>query len=245
MPEYRLDAFFDQVLVPLARAKRVRFNFSKSISSEYSIRLIPSNPNVTNAYYDFSLTQPSSFTHLLASAYYLLSYPQESIPSIKISDVPELASANPFMVQYDLERDVFVVFNHYFPNSDRHVFSSFSQVMAQLSKKWYFVNVQHKELLEIAPYQVWVRKTEEELLSIVTHPMYSLARVLAQKEKEEFGPDVVVDLRHEAGILNLVLAVRSRDNGITRANNVYREYGHSLGEGISNEFFRNVAVSFV
>jgi hypothetical protein len=243
--EYRIDRFIDDVLAPLCRAKRVRFNFSKSISNDFSFRAVPVNPNVTHAYYDFALTQPSTFTHLLASAYYLISYPQESVPPVRILDVPEIVAANPFMVQYDPDRDNYTVFNHYFPNSQRNVFASFSQVMAHISRKWYFINVERSELLTLAPYEVWSRKSDEELLSIVTHPMYTFVRALAEREIAEFGPGVVADLRNEAGILNLILAVRSREDGVTRANSVYREFGHSLGEGLSQEFFRQVVTTFV
>lgn len=243
---YRIDVFFDEHLVPLIEARRVRFTFTKDLHHTFAVRSLPLNPSINPEiakHYSFSLIQTEGYASSLSASYYLLSMPRESIPSVRVEEIPELLSSGPFMVIYDPQTQLYEVMNHFNPASGSQRFASFSQVLGTISKRWYFVNVEHKELSEVFPRDMLSRKAEGELFALVSHPQYQLFIGLCRKMLEELGSSLYLDFSVNDGVINLIVPRRQVD--ATRASEVYREYSNSLGESLSQVFFRNVFLIFV
>lgn len=243
---YRIDIFFDEHLVPLLEARNVRFTFTKDLHHSFAVRSLPINPNINpdiSKHYSFAFIQTDGYAHALSASYYLLSIPRESIPSVSVEEVPELLSSGPFMVTYDPQTQLYEVMNHFNPSAGSQRYASFSQVLGSISRRWYFVNVEHKELSEVFSRDLLSRKTDGELFSLVSHPQYQLFIGLCREVRREISHSVYLDFNLSEGAINLIVPRRSVD--VNRVSDIYRNYANSLGETLSQVFFRNVFLVFV
>lgn len=243
---YRIDWFFDDFLRPLAEARSVRITFSKDVRDGFGFRSAPINPHVNpevSRAYDFSLVQTGGYVALLSSAYYLLSMPRESIPSLRPEELPELMASPPFMVTYDPSTERYTILNHYMPSSGTSSYPSFSQVLGHISQRWYFLHVEHPELPELFPTNALVRRSQEELYALVSHPNYGIFIEYVRSFVKSFGSHAVADFSTQEGVLHLLASRRTLDP--SEANEHYRTFGHSLGEDLSRVFFRNVFLVLV
>jgi len=239
---YKIDEFFDKILAPLCQAKKVSISFNRTLNREYSIYSTPLNPNLTR--YNFSLIQQESFENLLSATYYLLSLPQESVAAVEV----ELGSLRnsikePFSINYDPTRDGYTVFNPYLPGSQRHFFSSFSQVLGLLAKKWHLIHVQNKNALEFIRESILESKPEQTLYSLFTDPFYPYLLDLAKRLKDKFGKEAIVDVQVNQGALYLVLSKNQANPH--EVNLTYVSFLDSHGQELRETLARKVVVVVV
>jgi len=236
---YRLDEFFDHILAPLCQAKGVSINFNRSLNREYSVYASPLNPNLKR--YNFSLIQQEGFENLLSATYYLLSLPQESIAAVEIELGSLRNSINdPFSINYDPQKDGYTLYNPYLPGSQRQFFSTFSQILGVLAKKWHTIHVQNKQALEYIDEKILESKSEQQLFSLFSDPFYPHLLDLAKRVKERFGKEAIVDVQVNQGALYLVVS-RTKANPY-EVNNLYVAFLDSHGQDIREALARKVVV---
>lgn len=236
---YRLDEFFDRILAPLCVAKGVSITLNRTLNREYSVYASPLNPNLKR--YNFSLIQQEGFENLLSATYYLLSLPQESIAAVEIELGSIRNSINdPFSVNYDPQRDGYTLRNPYLPGSQPQFFSTFSQVLGVLAKKWHLIHVQNRQILDYVDEKILESKSENQLYSLFSDPFYPHLVDLARRVKERFGKESIVDVQVNQGALYLMVS-RSKANPY-EVNAIYVSFLDDHGQDLRETLARKVMV---
>ncbi len=238
--KYRIDEFFDRHLVPLVESRGVSFTFSKTFANEFFVKSSPNPTFPSSVHYSFSLIERGGYTNALNASYYLLSLPKESIPSVSVDDSghQSISFASPFSVTYDPVRGMYLLTNPFVHDAPPKTFSSFSQVVSVIDRKWYMVNVQGKDLVQHVRPEILSRKGEDELHSLLTDPFVSYLIDFLRDVTGKFGKDAVSDINFSGGSINVILSRRAGDPG--KMFDVYRTFLDRFSEDLKQTISRRI-----